>query len=90
MADTTGKQFAADALKKTGTWAGVTAAAIAALTALHPEVGTEHLARLETILTLVIVPALRGVLALLQGNIGDRSKASFAAADDDDGDGDDG
>ena len=80
MADTTGKQFAADALKKTGTWAGVAYAIFAALIWLG-DLEPSHFGEVEHLLV-AAAPILRGVLALLQGNIGDRSKASFAPAAD--------
>ena len=76
----TSKAFWADASKKTGTWAGVTAAVLTALVAIHPDIDTGHMTHWAAILTAVVIPALRGVLALLQGNIGDPDKASFAPA----------
>lgn len=81
MADKTGKAFWTDASKKTATWTGV--AAIAAIAAEQIEawldsaqqfqVGTHHW------FAVIAVAVIRAVMALWQGNVGDRSKASFAA-----------
>ena len=85
MAKDKGQAFWADASKKTATWAGVAAIAAVAAEQLEAwldsaqqfQVGTHHW------FAVIAVAVIRAVMALWQGNVGDRSKASFASADDD-------
>ena len=73
-----GAAFWADAARKAGTWSGVGTLALAILEHLDDEPWTgpewEHYA------VVIGLGALRAVLALVQGNIGDRDKASFKSA----------
>ena len=82
MADTNGKQFWADASKKVGTWTG--SAAVGVLVAeLAEDVGNWGSAEplgWHHIVGVVAAAVIRAVLGLVQGNVGDRSKASFSPA----------
>ena len=72
-------KFWADASRKTGTWAAV--AAVAAPLFDHLDEGTDWASNgWKHVLVVAAVAALRAVLALAQGNVGDREKASFAPA----------
>lgn len=98
MANNTGKKFWADASKKTATWTGVAAIAVVAAEQAEEWLGGPD-ATIEGHHWIAVIAAavLRAVLSLWQGNVGDRTKASFAPAADDgdtatdeDGDGPDG
>ena len=73
------KAFWADAARKTATWAGVGTLALAILEHLddQPWTGPEW----EHYAVVLGLGALRAILAMAQGNIGDGSKASFKPAD---------
>ena len=81
-------RFWADLSRKTGTWAGVTALALAVGEQVEEwldataqaSVGPHHA------WAVVAVAVLRAVLGLVQGKIGDPASASFKAGADDDGD----
>ena len=69
-------KFWADASKKTGTWAGVAAVAVPLFDWLNESLPENW----EHVVIVGLMAALRAILALAQGNVGDRSKASFAPA----------
>ena len=73
-----GSAFWADAARKTATWSGVGTLALAILEHMDDEPWTgpewEHYA------VVIGLAALRAVLALVQGKVGDPNKASFKKA----------
>lgn len=82
MADTTGKAFWSDASKKVATWLGSTTGAAALGWVLHWLTVQEEGAHrpLVYIGAALAIAFVRAVIALIQGNVGDRSKASWSKA----------
>ena len=87
MAESKPSKFWGDASRKTATWSGVAALAVIVEDWLDSEAGSnpgwEHLAMVG------LAAAIRAIVALVQGKVGDPDKASFApaAAGDDPDDG---
>ena len=88
MAESKPSKFWADASKRTATWSGVAAIAVVVEDWLDSEAGAnpgwEHLAMIG------LAAAIRAIVALVQGKVGDPDKASFAPAVSDGDDPDDG
>ena len=80
MAEAKPSAFWADASKRTATWTGVAAIAVVVEDWLDKEAGSnldwEHLAMVG------LAAAIRAVVALVQGKVGDPNKASFTAPSD--------
>ena len=92
MTQKTSKPFWADAARKTAVWASV--ASLAGVLADYLDEGLGDGGGLDTHhwWAIAAATAIRAIVALVQGNIGDKDKASFksAAADDPDVPDDDG
>ena len=79
MAESKPSKFWGDASRKTATWAAV--AAIATPLFDHWDEGIEaSTTGWKHAAVVVIVAAIRAVIALVQGKVGDPDKASFAPA----------
>ena len=79
-----GKSFWGDLSRKTGTWAGASTLVVAVaemaeewLGGVEAEPGWHHA------VAVVMVAAIRAIVGLIQGKIGDPNKASFAKAETD-------
>ena len=87
MAESKPSKFWGDASRKTATWTGVAALAAAAVDWLDDD-GFGSGPEWEHWLAVIGAAAIRAIIALVQGKVGDPDKATFApAATDDDGDG---